>query len=161
MTKLTFNSSSDNFLTTGFILIKCCSMIVLMIMGCDGHNTPQPEPTPKPDCHSVGDDPNVLMDFEACPTDGLTMICNSYFCNFYEDEMFTSPPVLQGGSFFGDCNVIDCFNAECELFGTGEDVDPIAVFTIDEILGNSNFSGISTIDDSDDFTYVCMPILAN
>lgn len=151
-------------------------LFLLFALACDDNNnsgpsptptptlnptpTPTPVPTPPPDCIELRDEPDALMDFEDCPTEGLTQFCNVYGCNFYESEIHTSPPVFHGFVFFSDCEVIDCFNIECEFLGTGIEPPAFGILTIEEILGNSNISGISSLD-TGEFSYECSPIIAD
>lgn len=122
--------------------------------------TPTPVPTPPPDCIHLEDQPDALLDFEDCPTEGLIEFCTGYGCNFYEGEIFVSPLALQGFVTFSDCEVIDCFNIECDFLGTGIEPRPFGILTIEEILGNSNLAGISSLDVGE-FSYECSPIIAN
>ena len=151
------------FLPQAFVFHKKLKIALLSVVltsltllgACDDGNKR------KPDCFELDDDINALMDFEDCPTEGLVTFCNNYGCNFYEGEIPTSPLVLQGFTLFADCNVIDCFNIECEFLGTGEDTPPTGTLTIDEILGNSNFTGLSSFEDLGELAYQCSPIIAN
>ena len=158
------------------IMIMVTLLILIFTFACDDNNnsgpnptptptlsptpTPTPVPTPPPDCIELRDEPDALMDFEDCPTDGLAQFCNVYGCNFYEGEIFMSPLVFQGFILFSDCEVIDCFNIGCEFNGTGIEPRPFIVLTIEEILGNSNFAGLSSLD-LGEFSYECSPFIAD
>ena len=116
------------------IFIIILPLLILMLYGrCSDDNNN--------DCIMLDNNIDALMDFENCPSDGLTMFCNGYACNFYEGQILVTPPVIQAGTFFGNCEVIDCFSIDCEFFGSGEDMNLIGILTIDEILDNSNFTG--------------------
>ncbi len=151
------------------IIIFCLSLAVgALALSCDDNNnsgpnptpTPTPVPTLPPDCIELRDEPDALMDFENCPTEGLIEFCNGYGCNFYEGEINMSPPALHGGVTFSGCEVIDCFNIECEFLGTGIEPRPFGILTIEEILGNSNVAGLSSLD-LGEFSYECSPVIAD
>ncbi len=156
------------------VTIMVALLLSVFTLSCDDNNnsgpnptptptlspTPTPVPTPPPDCIKLEDEPDALLDFEDCPTEGLVQFCNGYGCNFYEGEINISPLALQGFVTFSDCEVIDCFNLECEFLGTGIELRPFGILTIEEILDNSNFTGFSDLD-LGEFSYICSPIIAN
>jgi hypothetical protein len=131
--------------------------------GCnsgDGNNpqpTPSPTPTPSPECIPIEGDFEQLSEFVDCPTEVLVQICNNYSCAIPD---FEAPDPMQFGIIPLECTAIDCFVAECQLLDDlfGEVVGS-GVFTIDEILGNSNFAGTVIIDGGDDVDYECSPIV--
>jgi len=133
--------------------------------GCDDNNNRQPEPVPTPNptappgCIDLSDDTDALFDFEECPTDGLVLFCNSYFCNFYEGELITGQLILQAITRFWSCEVIDCFNLECEMLGDGNVPTATAVLSIEAVLDNSNISGLSSLDGEGEFSYQCSPLV--
>lgn len=119
--------------------------------------TPIPTPTPSPNCIPIEGDFEQLSEFVDCPTEGLIQICNNYICAVPD---FEAPDPIQVGIIPLECTAIDCFTAECELLGDSfEEVVGSGVFTIDEILGNSNFAGTVIIDEGDVMDYECSPIV--
>ena len=136
-----------------------------LIGGCNSGNgnnpqptpSPTPTPTPSPECIPIEGNFEQLSEFADCPTEGLTQICNNYNCAV---PGFEAPDPVQFGIMPLECTAMDCFIAECELFGDSfGEVVGAGVFTIDEILGNSNFAGTVIIDGGDDTGYECSPIV--
>jgi hypothetical protein len=135
------------------ILLIALFLFPFMSAGCDGDNNGGSEP----DCVDIGS----LEEFEDCPADGLTMVCGSLFCDFFEPgETPPNPPVLQTVIFQGECERIDCSTLECTLRSTdfpeeGE-VIGIGTFTISTFLTmNELFGGIVVVDEVEQFDYVC------
>jgi hypothetical protein len=123
-------------------------------LGCDGDKNGNSGP----DCIDISGGIAPLEEFEDCPTEGLTMVCGSLFCDFFEPgEIPPNPPVLQPVVFQGDCEQIDCSTMECVIRSTDEgDVIGTALYTISTFLITENlFTGSVVVDETDQFDYVC------
>lgn len=102
---------------------------------------------------------DALFDFEECPTDGLMQVCNAYACNFYEGELVTGQLILQAITRVWSCDFIDCFNMECKMLGPGNVQTATAAMSIEAVLGNSNISGLSSLDGEGEFSFECSPLV--
>ena len=120
--------------------------MLFFVFSCDNNNSEN--------CIKLEGNPNALMNFEDCPSDGLVMFCNNYTCNLTQDTTQNLDVTFSPNN----CNPIDCFNFECEIedISTGDNIE-IGIFTIEEILQNSNFSGLVTINQEGVFDYICIP----
>lgn len=125
------------------------ALAFLIFMACDGDNG-----NSEKSCVEIGDNSFFLQGFEDCPTDGLLQVCNYFGCNLFEDIAGPPmPPDLQISILPLDCELIDCFNLECdlrsdfEIIGTG-------LFTIETI-----FFGKVIVDGEEEFDYECFPIV--
>ncbi len=129
-----------------------------IIGGCNNGNEPQPTPmpTPTPGCIPIEGDFEQLSEFADCPAEGLVQICNNYICLVPGSD----PDPLQLGIEPLKCIAGSCVAAECQLLDTlFREVVGSGVFTIDEILGNSNFAGTVIIDQEEEIEYECSPIV--
>jgi hypothetical protein len=107
----------------------------LIISACDGNNGD--------DCVRLQDDPDFLMEFVDCPTDGLQTVCNRFDCvlSFQIDDPVPPPEQLVRINP-RNCLVIDCFTMECETRNpfNGENLGS-AIFSIEEFPGDGTFTG--------------------
>lgn len=145
-------SISANF--NVFFLSLSLVMFFSILSACDGDNDGKPEP----DCIDISGGIAPLEEFEDCPAEGLTMVCGSLFCDFFEPgETPPNPPVLQPVVFQGECERIDCSTMECTI-RSADDGDEIGtgVFIISTFLTTEDlFTGSVVIDEADQFDYVC------
>ena len=115
-------------------------VLVCLYGGCGNSNNGN-----NSECVMLEDDPNFLSDFPDCPAEGAIMICNNYSCNLSQDGMPTGQEFLA----LSECSMADCTTIDCDL----------GQFSINMILENSNFSGVFTDQDEEEFDYVCIPIV--
>lgn len=139
------------------ILLTALFLFPLISVGCDGDNNGSSEP----DCIDISDGIAPLEEFEDCPAEGLTMVCGSLFCDFFEPgETPPNPPVLQPVIFQGECELIDCSTMECRIrstdFPDDGEVIGVGTFTISTFLTAEDlFSGVVVVDEVEQFDYVC------
>lgn len=128
-------------------LIAC--LLLTLGLACDGDNG-----NSEKSCVELGDNPGFLLGFESCPTDGLFQVCNHFACNLFEDITgLPMPPDLQVTIRPLDCELIDCFNLECDLREEFEIIG-IGLFAIEAM-----FFGKVIVDEEDAFDYECAPII--
>lgn len=148
-------SISANF--NVFFLSLSLVMFFSILSACDGDNDGNPEP----DCIDISGGIAPLEEFEDCPAEGLTMVCGSLFCDFFEaGETPPNPPVLQPVVFQGECERIDCSTMECTIrstdFPDDGEVIGVGTFTISTFLTTENlFSGSVVVENIEQFDYVC------
>lgn len=97
-------------------------------------------------------------DFNNCPAEGLSMICNTLFCNFIDGDddlvLFSSIPRE-------NCEVIDCMTMTCPLESTEFLEENIiigqATITFEAFFDNPEFlfGGPASIDGQDGFSAQC------
>jgi hypothetical protein len=131
--------------------IKFLSVIfiaALIFSACDGDNGD--------DCVRLEDDPDFLMEFVDCPTEGLQMVCNRFDCvlSFPIDDPVPPPEQLVRINP-RKCEAIDCITMECEMKNpfTGEDLGS-AVFSIEEFPGDGTFTGAAGNQN-----FACSPVV--
>lgn len=132
------------------IVLFTIFLCALISISCDGGSDGSPEP----DCI----DTSSLEEFGDCPAEGLSMVCSSLFCSFFETgQTPPTPPVLQPVIFPGECIQVDCSTMECTIRSTNSgDAIGTGVFTISTFLTTENiFSGSVIVDETDQFDYFC------
>jgi hypothetical protein len=131
--------------------IKFLSVIfiaALIFSACDGDNGD--------DCVRLEDDPDFLMEFVDCPTEGLQMVCNRFDCvlSFPIDDPVPPPEQLVRINP-RNCEAIDCFTMDCVMRNpfNGENLGG-AIFSIEEFPGDGTFTGTAG-----NLNFACSPVV--
>ena len=122
----------------------------LLFSACDGGSGDN--------CVSIEDDPDFLLGFEECPTDGLQMVCNKYDCVLSIPIGDPPPPEQLVRINPRDCLAIDCFTMECKTRNpiSGGFVGDLT-YSIEDISQGSLFSGTILDGGFENFNYACSP----
>lgn len=158
MVKVQFSRSQDLRWFNHGILLIALFLLPIISVSCDGDNNGGPEP----DCIDISGGTAPLEEFEDCPAEGLTMVCGSLFCDFFDPgETPPNPPVLQPVIFQGECEQIDCSSMGCTIRSTDDgDVIGTAVFSISTFLTTEDlFTGSVVVDETDHFDYFCNSVV--
>jgi hypothetical protein len=150
-------------LFAGFVVLSIYTFLSILT-ACDGDGSGNPTPTPTPDCIDISGGIAPLEEFDSCPAEGITLVCNNLFCDFFEPGQTPPiPPALQTLVLPSECVQVDCFTMECVIRSTefpGEgDIIGTGRFVITTFLTTNLFSGSILLNEVDKFDYVCNSVV--